>query len=68
MGLFGNKHKEIRENISASDLNDERRARRIASLETERSIKQQDIEELLFELGKKSGKFSIYNKKRLKKR
>ena len=65
MGLFKNKKYDVDDVYSFSDDN---RVRRIATLETSRNLKQQEIEELLFELGKKSGKTSIYNKKRLKKR
>ena len=67
MGLFRKKKtKEEYTTPGKSVLYDEKRVRRIASLETERTLKEREIEELLYELGKKSGKSSIYNKKRLK--
>lgn len=66
MGLFRKKKHDAYDTIGTRYV-DEQRVRRIAALETERSLKQKEIEELLFELGKKSGKSSIYNKKRLKK-
>ncbi len=69
VGLFRKKEKkETLSIIEARALGNDERAGRIAALETARSLKQQEIEELLFELGKKSGKSSIYNKKRLKRK
>ena len=67
MGLFKRNKYESDDFAEISLSRDENRVRRIATLETARNLKQQEIEELLFELGKKSGKRSIYNKKRLKK-
>ena len=68
MGLFGNKNHDFLDIDASSGLSSDQKISRIATLETERDFKQREIEELLFELGKKSGKPSIYNKRRLKKR